>query len=127
MIALPRQHPLFIILRASGVTDATVRPGLMHTSDLGVLLYLHGGVLRTLVTRATTSVPGRSQEVRLGNVWKSIQEFYVEFKIDRRLHRLTLTKFTGATLNDFPCLKAILEPVTSQLHDGRRLRNCTHE
>ncbi len=56
----PRRHPLFTELVDSGVNDLTIRPGPMHTFDLGLLLYFHGGALRTLVDHATTTVPGSS-------------------------------------------------------------------
>jgi hypothetical protein len=106
-VAAPaRPHPLFRIMRPAGVTDAMVRPGIMHSMDLGFLLYLHGGVLKTLVTAETSSVPGRTQQARLDRVWTSIRGFYKDFGVERRILALTLSKFMPEKSTDFASLKA---------------------
>ena len=51
-----RQHPLYQEL--TYVNDLAVRPGWMHSFDLGILLYLHGGAFRTLIGAETTCLPG---------------------------------------------------------------------
>ena len=56
--AVARRHPLFEELRGAGVHDLFVRPGMMHTFELGINLYLHGGAMKTLVQAATTCIAG---------------------------------------------------------------------
>jgi hypothetical protein len=104
--APPRHFPLFRILHVSGVTDLNVRPGPMHTIELGVLLYLHGGTLRTFVDAATTTIPGNSREARLRVVWGRIKELYTALGVQRRIPQLTLNKFWPDKKKDFPVLKA---------------------
>eukprot|EP00959_Pyramimonas_sp_CCMP1952_P021698 457350-Pyramimonas_sp.AAC.1 len=100
--------------------------GFMHTIDLGVLLYLHGGAM-WLMCRNNEYINQRTQELRCKTLWRMIQKEYKDRlhtrtlehtqymlcspcpqdqQIDRKLPQLKLSMFKPPSTVDYPCLKS---------------------
>jgi len=105
-----RQHPLFRALHIAGLNDAHVKPGNMHSIELGVLLYLHGGSLKSLIDAPTTSILGRSRQARLVHVWQRIRHHYRRRRVPHQIRHWRLSHFMPETSSEFPALKAKAAP-----------------
>ena len=71
--------------------------GFMHTIDLGVLLYLHGGAM-WLMCRTSGYIKRPTQELRCKELWRMIKKHYKD-RLHDAPHIASLYSYTPHSLS----------------------------